>query len=202
MRTIIVVGALVAGLHALIWISAQREVSAPDFIGQFPSVSYTPFDGSAHPDSGSPTTTRTDPRRPVGARSLYPHRPHLFVDQRLGADSRGSPPNLGLRTSVGAWLDRSEERNERELQAVIDLARSERSIIQHRGRQRDHLSRRPRSRRSHREDSAGQTGNWSAGHHRRNLARLAGPPGAGIVGRFHLRAYPALLGGHLRPGGR
>ena len=56
MRLVALVGVLVAGLHAGLW-ALSRDVSlAPSFYGQLASVSYTPFDGSAHPDSGTRTS--------------------------------------------------------------------------------------------------------------------------------------------------
>ena len=56
MRFVALVGALVALLHAGLWALTQERVAAPNFDGQLASVSYTPFDGSAHPDSGTRTT--------------------------------------------------------------------------------------------------------------------------------------------------
>ena len=56
MRFVAVVGVLVACVHAGIWMVTRDQVAAPNFNGQLASVSYTPFDGSAHPDSGTRTT--------------------------------------------------------------------------------------------------------------------------------------------------
>ena len=57
MRTIAAVLALVTCAHSGFWYLTRSELSAPEFNGQLASVSYTPFDGSAHPDSGTQTTT-------------------------------------------------------------------------------------------------------------------------------------------------
>ena len=127
MRTIIAVGALVAGIHALIWVSAQREVSAPDFTGQLPSVSYTPFDGSAHPDSSSPTTTEQI-RADLAALAPFTRTVRTYSSTSGSELIPSIASEFGLRTSVGAWLDRNQDRNERELEAVVDLARTERGI--------------------------------------------------------------------------
>ena len=35
---------------------------------------------------------------------------------------------FGLRVSVGAWIDKNTERNDREMRAVIDLARKHRNV--------------------------------------------------------------------------
>ena len=53
MRVIALVGALIACVHAGLWALTRDQAVAPSFNGQLASVSYTPFDGSAHPDSGA-----------------------------------------------------------------------------------------------------------------------------------------------------
>ena len=52
MRTVAAVIALVACVHAGLWALMRDNVRAPNFDGQLASVSYAPFEGSAHPDSG------------------------------------------------------------------------------------------------------------------------------------------------------
>ncbi|MET0671219.1 MAG: hypothetical protein ABWY66_14585, partial [Xanthobacteraceae bacterium] len=71
MRIVALVGAFVACMHAGFWALSREQASAPDFTGQLASMSYTPFDGSAHPDSG----TRTSPaqiRADLKAIAPYP----------------------------------------------------------------------------------------------------------------------------------
>jgi exo-beta-1,3-glucanase (GH17 family)/cellulose synthase/poly-beta-1,6-N-acetylglucosamine synthase-like glycosyltransferase len=127
MRFVVLVGALVTCVHAGIWALARDVVSAPNFTGQLVSLSYTPFDGSAHPDSGKRTTEaqiRADLAKlapltrmvrtysSTGGTELVPAVAHEF----------------GLKVSIGAWIDKDERRNERELRAVIDLGRRHRNI--------------------------------------------------------------------------
>ena len=56
MRIVALVGAFVACLHAGFWALTREQATAPNFTGQLASLSYTPFDGSAHPDSGTRTS--------------------------------------------------------------------------------------------------------------------------------------------------
>ena len=102
-------------------------MSAPDFDGQLASVSYTPFDGSAHPDSGTQTTmeqVRAD------LRALAP----VTRAVRTYSSTSGSElipeaaAEVGLKVSLGAWIDKFEDRNERELRAVVDLSRTYRNV--------------------------------------------------------------------------
>jgi glucan 1,3-beta-glucosidase len=49
MRTVAAVVALVACVHVGFWALLRDDARAPDFGGQLASVSYAPFEGSAHP---------------------------------------------------------------------------------------------------------------------------------------------------------
>ena len=80
------------------------------------------------PTAASASTADADPRRPRSHRALHAHGAHLFLDRRLRARAARSPSEFGLRVSVGAWIDKNAQRNERELRAVIDLARKHRNI--------------------------------------------------------------------------
>src|SRR5438477_10740328 len=50
MRAVVAVLLIVSGLHAALWALLRDQQHAPDFRGMIPSVSYQPFDGSAHPE--------------------------------------------------------------------------------------------------------------------------------------------------------
>ena len=58
MRVFALVGALVACVHAGLWALSREQTTAPNFRGQLASVSYTPFDGSADPRNGAPSTAK------------------------------------------------------------------------------------------------------------------------------------------------
>ena len=50
MRAVVAVVLFVSALHAGIWGVLHESEPAPDFKGILPSVSYAPFEGTAHPD--------------------------------------------------------------------------------------------------------------------------------------------------------
>ena len=50
MRAVAAVLLFVTAAHAALWGLLQERQPAPDFRGILPSVSYAPFEGSAHPD--------------------------------------------------------------------------------------------------------------------------------------------------------
>jgi exo-beta-1,3-glucanase (GH17 family)/cellulose synthase/poly-beta-1,6-N-acetylglucosamine synthase-like glycosyltransferase len=122
MRTVAAVIAFVACVHAGLWALAQDHLSAPNFDGQLASVSYAPFGGSAHPDSGtqaqaaqiradlkllSPLTRAIRTYSSTGGVELVPSIASEF----------------GLHVTIGAWIDKHVDRNEREIRSVIDLAK-------------------------------------------------------------------------------
>jgi exo-beta-1,3-glucanase (GH17 family)/cellulose synthase/poly-beta-1,6-N-acetylglucosamine synthase-like glycosyltransferase len=127
MRFVAVVGVLVACVHAGIWFLAREQVDAPNFRGQLASVSYTPFDGSAQPDGGTRTSI-TQIREDLKTISPYTRRVRTYSSTGGSELIPAVADEFGLRTSIGAWIDKDTNRNEREIRAVIDLARKHRNI--------------------------------------------------------------------------
>jgi len=123
MRTVAAVLALVACVHAGMWLLLRGEQSAPDFTGQLASVSYTPFAHSSHPDTGPPPTP-AQIRADLAAIAPYTKGIRLYSSTG-GAEL--VPPiaaEFGLKVTVGAWIDKDKERNEREINAPAITATS------------------------------------------------------------------------------
>ena len=113
MRSVAAVIAFVACAHAGLWAVTRERVAAPDVTTQLASVSYAPFGGSAHPDTGqlaqeaqirsdlrklSPLTRSVRTYSSTGGVELVPRIANEF----------------GLRVTAGAWIDKFADRNERE----------------------------------------------------------------------------------------
>ncbi len=122
MRAVVAVLLFVTAAHAALWGILQEKQEAPDFKGVLTSVSYAPFEGTAHPDVDNIPTVekiRSD------MKALVP----LTRAIRLYSSTGGVelvPPianEFGLKVMVGAWIDKHVERNEREMLAAIDLAK-------------------------------------------------------------------------------
>src|SRR4051794_9082779 len=102
MRVVAVVGVLIACIHASVWAVSRDVISAPGFSGQLASVSYTPFDGSAHPDSGRRSSV-TQIRADLAAIAPYTRMVRTY-SATGGAESVPEVAReFGLRVSVGAW---------------------------------------------------------------------------------------------------
>ncbi len=122
MRSVAAVIALVACVQAGLWALAQDHLSAPDFDGQLASVSYAPFGGAAHPDSG---TQAQAAQIRADLQMLAPLTRAIRTYSSTGGVELvpGIAQEFGLRVTVGAWIDKDQKRNEREIASVIDLAK-------------------------------------------------------------------------------
>src|SRR3979490_14269 len=122
MRAVVAVLLLVTAAHAAFWGLLQDKQSAPDFRGILPSVSYAPFEGTAHPDVDnipSPEKIRADLKKLATftkAIRLYSSTGGVELVPPIAAE-------FGLKVTVGAWIDKNVDRNEREIDAAINLAR-------------------------------------------------------------------------------
>lgn len=128
MRVVAAVLLLVSALHAGLWGVLRDQEPAPDFKGLLPSVSYAPFEGSAHPDIDNiPTVEKI--RADLKTLSTVTRAIRLY-------SSTGGvelvPPiaaEFGLKVTVGAWIDKDKDRNEREIKAAIELARKNSNVV-------------------------------------------------------------------------
>ncbi len=121
MRPVAFVVALVACAHAAGWALVNRHTTAPDFDGQLASVSYSPFTHSSHPDSGERVT---EDQIRADLRVIAPYTRALRTYSSTGGAELVPKvaAEFGLRVTVGAWIDKDEQRNEREIRAAIELA--------------------------------------------------------------------------------
>ncbi|MGQ0684162.1 glycosyltransferase [Bradyrhizobium sp.] len=128
MRAVVAVLLFVTAVHAGLWGLLQDKQSAPDFHGMLPSVSYAPFDGTGHPDIDNIPTVekiRADLKRlatMTKAIRLYSSTGGVELVPAVAAE-------FGLKVMVGAWIDKNADRNKREIDAAITLARRNSNVI-------------------------------------------------------------------------
>jgi exo-beta-1,3-glucanase (GH17 family)/cellulose synthase/poly-beta-1,6-N-acetylglucosamine synthase-like glycosyltransferase len=121
MRAVVAVLLLVSAVHAAMWGVLRERQQAPDFKGILPSASYAPFErGHIVADSiADSEQVRADLKK----------LSTLTRAVRLYTSTEGSelvPPianEFGLKVTVGAWIDKNVDRNEREMLSAIDLAK-------------------------------------------------------------------------------
>ncbi len=128
MRAVVAVLVLVTAAHAALWGLLQQKQQAPDFRGILPSVSYAPFEGTGHPDVDnipSVEKIRADLKKLSGitrAIRLYSSTGGVELVPPIAAE-------FGLKVTVGAWIDKNADRNEREIDSAINLARHNSNVI-------------------------------------------------------------------------
>lgn len=128
MRAIVAVLFCVTAVHAAIWGLLRDEQKAPDFNGMLPSLSYAPFEGAGHPDVDNipnKEKIRADLKKlatMTKAIRLYSSTGGVELVPPIAAE-------FGLKVTVGAWIDKNAERNEREIAAALELAKRNSNVI-------------------------------------------------------------------------
>src|ERR1700716_1377545 len=128
MRAVVAVLLFVAVVHAAMWGILRDKQQAPDFKGILPSVSYAPFEGTAHPDVDNiPNAEKIR----ADMKALAPLTRAIRLYSSTGGVELVPPiaAEFGLKVTVGAWIDKNVDRNEREIDAAINLARHNSNVI-------------------------------------------------------------------------
>src|SRR5215475_13584099 len=126
MRAIVAVLLFVTAAHAALWGVLQEKQQAPDFKGILPSTSYAPLEpGHTVDPVADSEKIRADMKKLSS----------LTRAVRLYSSTEGAelvPPiaaEFGMKVTVGAWIDKNTERNQREIAAAINLARRNSNVI-------------------------------------------------------------------------
>lgn len=128
MRAVVAVLFCVTALHAALWGLLRDKENAPDFRGILPSVSYAPFEGSGHPDVDNiPTKEKIR----ADLQKLVPLTRAIRLYSSTGGVELVPPiaAEFGLKVTVGAWIDKNTDRNEREMAAAVELAKANSNVI-------------------------------------------------------------------------
>jgi exo-beta-1,3-glucanase (GH17 family)/cellulose synthase/poly-beta-1,6-N-acetylglucosamine synthase-like glycosyltransferase len=125
MRAVAIVIGLVAFVHAAIWILVDREQSAAAVQGKLLSLSYNRFAGApAAGEAVSAAQIRTDlaviAQRARAVRT-YSSTQGLELVPKIAGE-------LGLKVTLGIWIDKDDARNEREIASALDLARANSNV--------------------------------------------------------------------------
>src|SRR5215470_3854623 len=120
MRSVAVVVALVACLHAGAWAVRQTQASAPSFEGVLNSVSYSPYTTAAHPDLEGSRPPEERIRADLKAIAPYTRAIRLYSSTGGVEQVPKIAAEFGLKVTLGIWLDKSEKRSEKEPRAEFD----------------------------------------------------------------------------------
>ncbi|HMA74920.1 MAG TPA: glycosyltransferase [Xanthobacteraceae bacterium] len=120
MRSVAVVVALVACLHAGAWAVRQTQATAPNFEGVLNSVSYSPFTTGTHPDFEGSRPPEARIRADLKAIAPYTRAIRLYSSTGGVEQVPKIAAEFGLKVTLGIWLDKSEKRGEGELRPDFD----------------------------------------------------------------------------------
>src|SRR6202042_188887 len=87
-----------------------------------------PFEGTAHPDIDNVPNAE---KIRADLKKLAPLTRAIRLYSSTGGVERVPPiaAGFGLKVPVGAWIDKNVDRNEREIDAAINLARHNSNVI-------------------------------------------------------------------------
>ncbi len=122
MRTVAAVVALVICVHAGLWTLLQRQQAVANIDAPLASISYSPYTRSQHPDYGDRPTAEQI-RADLKILSPYTQAIRTYSSTGGGELVPAIAAEFGLKVTLGIWIDKNEDRNEREIQAAIALAR-------------------------------------------------------------------------------
>jgi exo-beta-1,3-glucanase (GH17 family)/cellulose synthase/poly-beta-1,6-N-acetylglucosamine synthase-like glycosyltransferase len=140
MRSAVAAVTLLACVHAGLWVFGKSQLSAPEFTGQLPSLSYTPSDGHTRPDKAAKPVSAEQIRADMKLLAPYTRavRTYSATDGATRTANVTAPDGaslvpgianeFGLKVTAGIWLGTDAKRNEREILAAIDLARKNSNI--------------------------------------------------------------------------
>ena len=122
MPTVAAVVALVICVHAGLWTLLQRQQAVANIDAPLASISYSPYTRSQHPDYGDRPTAEQI-RADLKILSPYTQAIRTYSSTGGGELVPAIAAEFGLKVTLGIWIDKNEDRNEREIQAAIALAR-------------------------------------------------------------------------------
>ncbi len=127
MRAVVAVLLFVTAAHAALWGLFQEKQQAPDFHGILPSVSYAPFEPGHTVVDGIADTEKI--RADLKKLSTMARAVRLYSSTEGNELVPSVAAEFGLKVTVGAWIDKNADRNEREINAAIGLARHNSNVI-------------------------------------------------------------------------
>lgn len=127
MRTAFIALLLAALVHGALWVSNWEAVDAPDVSGKLDSLSFAPYDPSQQPDEGE-QTTEAQIRQDMAVVAPYTRSIRTYAVTGGLELVPQVAAEFGLKVTLGAWIDRDEARNKREIDTALELAKTNHSV--------------------------------------------------------------------------
>ncbi len=127
MRNVVVAALIVAALHASAWFQTHKTASPPDVASFVQSISFSPFGRHQDPNKGDiPTPEQVD--RDLALLSGMTKNVRTYTTTQGMDVVPALAQRHGLNVTVGAWVDKREDRSKREIEAAVALAKAHRNV--------------------------------------------------------------------------
>lgn len=123
---VVVVVALATALHASVWLLMHERVSPPNANGVLASLSFSPINPKH--DGETDKTSEAQIRSDLAAVAPYTRAVRTYSVSNGLDQVPQLASEVGLRVTLGVWINDWQEQNERELERAIDLAKHHRNI--------------------------------------------------------------------------
>ncbi|MFJ4064836.1 glycosyltransferase [Pseudomonas sp. NPDC089996] len=124
----LVVVLAIAALFTGFWALINRPVSAPAWPEQISGFSYSPFRLGESPQKGQ-YPSDDEMRQDLEQMSKLTDNIRIYTVEGTQAEIPRLAEELGLRVTLGIWISKDLERNEREIEKAIELANHSRSVV-------------------------------------------------------------------------
>ncbi|MGE0747766.1 MAG: glycosyltransferase family 2 protein [Rhodospirillales bacterium] len=116
-----------AAIHGAGWTLTRHSVAPPSVSGALDYVSYSPYRANQNPEKGDqPVPEQIDDDLKLLSGIAGGVRTYSVTggQELIPAIAR----KYGLNVTIGAWIDKDEARNKREIESAIQLARANRNV--------------------------------------------------------------------------
>ncbi|MFY2559338.1 hypothetical protein ACN469_17025 [Corallococcus terminator] len=124
----LVVVVTIAALFTGFWAMNNRPVPAPDWPEKVSGFSYSPFRHGGSPKQGR-YPSEAELREDLAQLSTLTDSIRIYSVDGPQADIPRLAEEFGLRVTLGVWISRDLERNEREIEKAIELANTSPSVV-------------------------------------------------------------------------
>lgn len=124
----LVVVLAIAALFTGFWALINRPVSAPAWPEQISGFSYSPFRLGESPQKGQ-YPSDDEMRQDLEQLNKLTDNIRIYTVEGTQAEIPRLAEEFGLRVTLGIWISKDLERNEREIEKGIELANHSRSVV-------------------------------------------------------------------------
>jgi exo-beta-1,3-glucanase (GH17 family)/cellulose synthase/poly-beta-1,6-N-acetylglucosamine synthase-like glycosyltransferase len=114
-------------VHGALWSTQGESLDPPDLAGRLESLSFAPFDPAQAADDGG-VTTEAQIRADMAVVAPYTKAIRTYASTGGLEMVPGIAQEFGLQVTIGAWIDKDEERNKAEIDSALQLTQRHHNV--------------------------------------------------------------------------